>query len=287
MSALSAVILEIAPVNQTVGEAYQSRSGFPSASRGIAALSLPFQTIDRSHVIHPMFDSARHRLLHALTLSLLIHAVLLLGVLSVLPLRLDVPAATINAVLHADASPAPVSAAAPSVKPAPARTRAADTPQANGRRLSVESPSLMATPPLAMKPAPTEAAVASSPVVDSRPVSPGAQSSAQSLPHEAVSADDLRQYRVSLAIAARRFKRYPALARERGWEGTAEVALAISAHLPEPQAVLLRSSGHAVLDQQAQEMMVQAARATALPERLKGRDLRIVLPVKFSLEADQ
>jgi len=101
---------------------------------------------------------------------------------------------------------------------------------------------------------------------------------------QSVSADDLRQYRLSLAIAARRFKRYPALARERGWEGTVEVMISLIARLPMPQIALASSSGRSVLDEQALEMLAQAARTTALPESLKGRDLRLLLPVKFSLE---
>ena len=104
---------------------------------------------------------------------------------------------------------------------------------------------------------------------------------------QGVSGDDLRQYRLSLASAARRFKRYPALASQRGWEGTAEVALTISASAPIPEVVLVRSSGRSVLDEQALEMLGQAARVTALPEGLKARDFRIVLPVQFSLENDQ
>ena len=104
---------------------------------------------------------------------------------------------------------------------------------------------------------------------------------------QGVSGDDLRQYRLSLASAARRFKRYPALASQRGWEGTAEVALNVSALSPLPEVVLVHSSGRSVLDEQALEMLGQAARITALPEGLKARDFRIVLPVQFSLENDQ
>ena len=41
------------------------------------------------------------------------------------------------------------------------------------------------------------------------------------------------------------------------------------------------------LDEQALAMLSQAARVTALPEGLKARDFRIVLPVQFSLDSDQ
>ncbi|WP_287461775.1 energy transducer TonB [Accumulibacter sp.] len=100
----------------------------------------------------------------------------------------------------------------------------------------------------------------------------------------AISADDLRQYRVDLAIASRRFKRYPALARERGWEGRVEVAVSVSAWQPRPQLSLVRSSGHAALDQQAVAMLEQASADTALPAGLRGRDFRILLPVEFTLD---
>lgn len=103
----------------------------------------------------------------------------------------------------------------------------------------------------------------------------------------AVSGDDLRQYRLSLASAARRFKQYPAQAHQRGWEGTVEVALKMSALAPVPEVTLVSSSGHRVLDEQAVAMLTQAARVTALPEGLKARDFRLLLPVQFSLENDQ
>ena len=101
------------------------------------------------------------------------------------------------------------------------------------------------------------------------------------------SADDVRQFRVSLASAARRFKRYPPLARERGWEGSADVSITLHARVPVPEVALTRSSGHRLLDDQAVDMLMQAVRATEVPEGLRGRDLRLVLPVRFNLESDQ
>jgi protein TonB len=104
---------------------------------------------------------------------------------------------------------------------------------------------------------------------------------------EGVNADELRQYRLELAIAARRFKRYPELARERGWEGRVEVAVSVRARLPVPQFSLVGSSGHAVLDEQALWMLEQASAATMLPGGLRSRDFRIVLPLEFTLEEDR
>ncbi|WP_184414955.1 energy transducer TonB [Rhodocyclus tenuis] len=105
------------------------------------------------------------------------------------------------------------------------------------------------------------------------------------LARDGASADALREYRVALAIEAKRFKRYPPLARERGWEGIAEVSVS-AGKLTEPRVSLERSSGYAVLDEQTLEMLRRAAHATPLPEALRGRDFRVVLPVRFSLDSD-
>lgn len=89
---------------------------------------------------------------------------------------------------------------------------------------------------------------------------------------------------MALAIAARRFKRYPPVARESLWEGTAEVAVSMSAWGHVPELSLVRSSGRAVLDTQAMLMIEQAAAATTLPEALRGRAFRVLLPIEFSLD---
>lgn len=98
-----------------------------------------------------------------------------------------------------------------------------------------------------------------------------------------ISAEHLRQYRIDLGVGARRFRLYPALARARGWEGVAEVSLSISA-AASPGLRLSRSSGHAVLDEQALRMLAQAVEATPLPEGLRGRSFELSLPIRFSLE---
>ena len=99
--------------------------------------------------------------------------------------------------------------------------------------------------------------------------------------------EDVRHYRVALASAAKRFKRYPPLARERGWEGTAEVAVLLYAAQRRPEVLLIRSSGRDLLDAQAMEMLGQALRVAEVPAGLRGRDLRIELPVRFSLEDER
>lgn len=87
-----------------------------------------------------------------------------------------------------------------------------------------------------------------------------------------------------VATAAKRFKVYPPLARERGWEGTAEIAIETGSLAAPAEIALLRSSGKKIIDQAALEMITQAVRATNLPEGLRGQPFRVVLPVQFSLD---
>lgn len=100
---------------------------------------------------------------------------------------------------------------------------------------------------------------------------------------EGLDASGLRQYRLSLAVAARRFKLYPPQAMQNGWSGTAEVHLAVAANGVIQPAQLLRSSGFALLDAAAIEMVGNAAQQTAVPASLRGQSFSVPLPVVFDL----
>lgn len=95
--------------------------------------------------------------------------------------------------------------------------------------------------------------------------------------------DALRAYRIELASAARRFRNYPALARSRGWEGVVEVAV-VAGPIGPPAVQLVRTSGHAVLDEQAIDMLTRAVTRTPLPDGLRSRGFRVLLPIRFSLD---
>jgi len=94
----------------------------------------------------------------------------------------------------------------------------------------------------------------------------------------------LRQFRLSLAGEARRFRRYPESARKAGLAGTSEVRVAVAAGGGARHTDLARSSGHEVLDQAALDMLRQAAMRTALPESLRGQNFAVLLPVVFEVE---
>jgi len=222
-----------------------------------------------------MFDSSHRHLLQALLLSLALHAVLLLGVVRVVPARPEISPGTINVVVSSDRAHSPLSASTAKSSAAPSKLRPALKTYATRRQFVEQAPSVPAAE--TAQPAPS---ASPDPIL-----STGGASAPVTL-REGVSADDLRQYRLSLAIAARRFKHYPAVARERCWEGTVEVAVSIGVHLTTPEVMLVRSSGQVTLDEQAIAMMTQAARSTSPPESLKGRDVQLVLPVRFSLDGD-
>jgi len=96
-----------------------------------------------------------------------------------------------------------------------------------------------------------------------------------------VDADGLRQYRLSLASMARRFKRYPPQAEERGWVGTAEIHIAVGVSGITQPPQLARSSGHPALDEAAVDMLDQAAQRTSVPRSLLGQAFVVSIPVEF------
>lgn len=224
-----------------------------------------------------MFEADRRRLLLAMGASALLHAGLLTKVVTVQRVRLDGGRRPLQAVINLQGREM-----APEV-PVAAATRATRSLAATHPRRFRAQTGARATVSGAAVAAPSTAAEPARFPASGSEATPGA-AAASALAGEAVSADDLRQYRMALAIAARRFKRYPPLARERGWQGRVEIAVRISAWQRVPQLALSQSSGHAALDEQALAMIEQAALSTLVPERLQGRDFQVLLPIEFSLE---
>ncbi len=103
-------------------------------------------------------------------------------------------------------------------------------------------------------------------------------------PKDEVSPDGVRQYRLNLAREARRFKRYPPLARQRGWEGVVVVLVSTVANGLLPQVSLSQSSGFELLDQEALELVSQAAHTATVPESLRNRQFGLTLPIHYRLD---
>ena len=253
---------------------------------------------------------AQGPLARALLVSLLGHAVLLVGVNMPLPLAVPAPAGEgrVQASLRALSGAPQAEALGKSLRaaPAPLPVERERRPVRNETRLLAaqevvpEAPQVPAASipqhaperPAGVEAAPTAAAAAPA-TREGAEAGTGRRRGAQgtgggdgAVPGE-VRQDDVRHYRVALAAAAKRFKRYPPLARERGWEGTVEVAVLVHAALPRPDVKLMRSSGREMLDAQALDMVIQAVRVAEMPSGLRGRDLRIDLPVLFSLEDER
>lgn len=97
-------------------------------------------------------------------------------------------------------------------------------------------------------------------------------------------AGTLAQYRMALIVASRRYKRYPAIAVEKGLQGRVEVQLVIGASGLVARLSIKNSSGHEILDQQALEMLDQGKAAVPIPASLRGREFSIDIPVIFNLD---
>jgi protein TonB len=96
--------------------------------------------------------------------------------------------------------------------------------------------------------------------------------------------DGVRQYRLSLAREARRFKRYPDQAREQGREGVVVVVVTTVAGVAIPQVRLSQSSGSDLLDEAALELLDIAVQTATLPESLRGQQFGLTLPIHYRLD---
>ncbi len=101
---------------------------------------------------------------------------------------------------------------------------------------------------------------------------------------ETSNAEGVGEYRLSLAREARRFKRYPAVAREKSWEGVVVLTIHASAGAAVPAVSIGQGSGHQELDVQAVEMMENAMRLATVPEKLRGKQFAISLPIHYRLD---
>lgn len=120
--------------------------------------------------------------------------------------------------------------------------------------------------------------------VGSEPAVPDGERRTSSVTTETPSPDFLRQYRLALAREARRHKRYPSLARTRGWEGLVTIAIRVPLPGAAPTLSIEVSSGVEYLDALALEMIGLSVRAVDLPEGLKGRAFAILVPVRYALD---
>lgn len=210
----------------------------------------------------------------------------------------EMPVGEVARRLEATLRPAPVSPgpvpAAPEPKPPPPLRKespvkqevlAAPQSPAAVRQEPLPRPASDSTPEAVRRSAPElPSSPAPSPVEASRggdaPVSAPAASS------DGIQVDGIRQYRLSLAAQARKFKRYPARAMEAGMSGTTEVRVVVAPSGFPQDVSMAKTSGYDLLDQAALDMIRKAVPRTAIPEPLRGRSFVVSLPVVFDLSAE-
>jgi len=104
------------------------------------------------------------------------------------------------------------------------------------------------------------------------------------LPRLAPSAEVLSDYTRSLSNALDRYKEYPRIAELRGWEGSVTMRLRVAPSGRLIEAQVYKSSGFAVLDQQAVAMVSKAGVLPVPPEGLDAAEVPVLVPINFRLE---
>jgi protein TonB len=135
-------------------------------------------------------------------------------------------------------------------------------------------PSEAVSPPAS----PSPPAVATPRASDAQAPSPPSQAA------ETADSGTLEKYRLDLIMAARRYKRYPSQAMERGWQGKVEIRLLIGANGMIRTASVRTSSGYQLLDDQAMDMIRKAKPLAQIPPVLRGREFSVDIPVIFDLQ---
>lgn len=227
----------------------------------------------------------------ALALSLVIHFLVLLGVRSVFPPFLPEPNNGVGA-LSASLAARPIEKRMPqSNQAAVAMPPPTKLPESVGRRVSPQTqntvpdfPSFSRSTVASDRPAETVTvqpilATQNKNAVLGRPDDLSEVKNA-----EVKNAEGLGEYRLGLAREARRFKRYPTVARENAWTGVVVLMIQGAASSAVPMVSIDQSSGHAVLDAQALEMLEKATRLAPLPDSLMGKRFAISLPIHYRLD---
>ena len=90
---------------------------------------------------------------------------------------------------------------------------------------------------------------------------------------------------MEILAATRRYKRYPAQAMGRGWQGRVEIRLVIGANGITQSYTVKTSSGFGLLDETAIDMVKKGRPLVPVPAALRGREFTIDVPVIFDLRA--
>lgn len=225
-------------------------------------------------------DQELRTLYACLGVSIALHALAMLALPGLRPMAVSADAPALTA-LFASASTDP---AAPLLPRKPNERR---EPQARVPLQKAVDPVPAATPE-AVEPAPIQAPNSEpgpSPAVASVSPEPAASEAPVSPPVEAVDPNLFDAYRLALINAAKRYKRYPVQAMERGWEGRVEIRVVIDVNGSIKSALVKISSRYQILDDQALEIVRKAFNALAqVRPAPRGREFTLDVPVVFELQ---
>lgn len=90
---------------------------------------------------------------------------------------------------------------------------------------------------------------------------------------------------MDILAATRRYRRYPAQAMEKGWQGRVEIRLVIGANGMTQSYVIRTSSGFPLLDETALDMVKKGRPLVQVPPSLRGREFTVDVPVVFDLKS--
>ena len=230
-----------------------------------------------------MYREENRALHYAIAASIVLHGVLLFGIVqrdrpragepqmpSILARLVELP----SSAPAAEAPPQPAPAkSAPQARPAPAPTPA---PQPPAEAVLQEAPVAQA-PAESPSPSPQRAG-------DAQDATTGA--AVLSAPPAAPPGEDpgsLEKYRLQLIAVAPRYKHYPLSARRNDWRGVVALRMVVAPSGQVASLVITKTSGHEVLDRQAQEMFRSAAAEVPVPPVLRGKQFAVDVAVDYYL----
>lgn len=198
---------------------------------------------------------------------------------------LIIEAALVAPKLAAAAAPA-AAPPPPKAQPAPPKPQPKPKPVPKVEKPAVKKPDKPKPVPkprpelrAEAEPAPAPAPAPPAPAVEEAPPAPAVSHAKPAPKHEAGDGEDHAYHAGGISGFSRR---YPRLAQERGWEGTVTLKVHIRADGDIGEVIVVGSSGHEILDEQAVEL-VKEARAKPARRGDTPVDSWVIVPYQFKL----
>ena len=237
-----------------------------------------------------MYSEENRALKYAIAASIVLHGVLLFGVSQ--RDRTRVGESQLPSILaRLVESPAPVPAAELPRRSAPVKPPPQIKPAAP-KRLTQPAPASASEPaaePAVEQPPIAEPRTEPGPKLaapqEDKPGNPVGAETAMAAPAPAAApADDpgsLEKYRLQLKVVAAKYKRYPRMATDNNWKGVVALRVVVGPSGQVASLIVTKTSGHEVLDRQAQEMFRNAAADVAVPPVLRGKQFAVDVAVDY------